>query len=149
MALVRQDFTIEQGSSFILQFDLQDDTDSAIKTVKEDASSPGTFSVGDFEFSMQARLSKFRGTTAAFGVSGSPSLITLNDTEKKGNTMDGFYVFASRPGRVKMVLTPSTTAGVKHGKYFYDIEVRETKATGTEVTKALIGRMSIEAEATK
>jgi hypothetical protein len=47
------------------------------------------------------------------------------------------------------VISSDTTASLKHGKYFYDIEVVQTKASGVEVTKALSGRMDIEAEATK
>lgn len=148
MALARQDFTIDQGSSFILQFDLFDDNGTALKTVKEVAGSIGTFELGSFSFSMEARKTKYRGVTAALGLSGSPTLISLNDSIDKGNTVDGFYVFANRPGRVKMVLTPQTTAAIKHGKYFYDVEVIETITGGTEVTKALLGRMSVEAETT-
>ena len=149
MALARQDFTVDQGSSFILQFDLLDDNNVPLKTVVEDSQSLGTFSLGDFSFSMQGRITKYRGATAAFGITGSPTLITLNDVDSTGNTVDGFYVFANRPGRVKMVMTHETTSALKHGKYFYDIEVSETKTGGTEVTKALIGRMTIDAEATK
>jgi len=146
MALASRDFTIEQGSTFVLQFNLLDDDGYPLKTVVE--SSPGIHAIGKFSFAMKCRKSKYGGLTATLlDISGVTMLGTAASSED-GYTRDGFYVFAGTPGKVKFVISSTTTSSVKYGRHDYDIEVVETKTNGVENTKGFVGKMTFEAEAT-
>ena len=146
MALATRDFTIEQGSTFILQFNLLDDYGYPLKTVVEP--SAGTYAIGKFSFAMKCRKSKYGGLTATLlDISGVTMLGTAASSED-GYTRDGFYVFAGTPGKVKFVISSTTTSSVKYGRHDYDIEVVETKTNGVENTKGFVGKMTFEAEAT-
>ena len=146
MALASRDFTIEQGSTFVLQFNLLDDDGYPLKTVIEP--SAGIYAIGKFSFAMKCRKSKYGGLTATLlDISGVTMLGTAASSED-GYTRDGFYVFAGTPGKVKFVISSTTTSSVKYGRHDYDIEVVETKTNGVENTKGFVGKMTFEAEAT-
>ena len=146
MALALRDFTIEQGSTFVLQFNLLDDYGYPLKTVIE--SSPGVYGIGKFSFAMKCRKSKYGGLTATLlDISGVTMLGTAASSED-GHTRDGFYVFAGTPGKVKFVISAPTTSVVKYGRHDYDIEIIESKTSGVENTKGFVGKMIFEAEAT-
>jgi hypothetical protein len=141
MALENRDFTIEQGSSFILQFDLTDDDGNSLGTVVNNA-------LGSFSFAMNCRRSKYGGLTLPLvDISGVTMLGTAASSDQ-GNTRDGFYVYQGLPGRIKFVLSSPTTAAMKFGMHDYEIEVRETKTSGTQYTKAMGGKMTVLAEST-
>ena len=145
MALKSQDFTIEKGSSFILEFELTKDDDTALELAK--LNGYNTYELKDYTFRTQFRKSKYRGITAVYALS-TTNLLQIGD-EQIGRTADGFYVLASKPGYVRFVLSPATTASIKYGDYFYDIEVVRGTTGNYEVTKAISGRMSIQEEVTK
>lgn len=146
MALASRDFTIEQGSTFVLQFNLLDDDGYPLKTVVEPSS--GIHAIGNFSFAMKCRKSKYGGSTATLlDISGVTMLGTAALSDD-GYTRDGFYVFAGTPGKVKFVMSSATTSSVKYGRHDYDIEVIETKTGGIENTKGFVGKMNFEAEAT-
>ena len=145
MALTNQDFTIEKGASFILEFELTKDDGTSLELAK--LNGYNSYELKDYSFRTQFRKSKYRGITAIYTMS-TTNLLQI-DEEQMGRTTDGFYVIASKPGYVRFVLTPSTTASIKYGDYFYDIEVVRGTTGNYEVTKALSGRMSIQEEATK
>ena len=145
MALMEQDFTIDQGSSFILEFNLQDDANGFLP-LTIDSATTGTSQIGKYTFRTKFRKSKYRGN-AMFSLS--TMNILQNATEDtRGRTADGFYVFAEHPGKVRMVISPATTSSMKYGKYFYDIEIVSGLSGSYEVIKALGGRMNINAEVT-
>jgi hypothetical protein len=146
MALMEQDFTIDQGSSFILEFNLQDDANGFLPLTTSNSAIPGTSQIGRYTFRTKFRKSKYRGDVM---FSLSTMNILQNATEDtRGRIADGFYVFAEHPGKVRMVISPATTSSMKYGKYFYDIEVVSGLAGSYEVIKALGGRMNINAEVT-
>lgn len=145
MALASRDFTIDQGSTFLLQFTLTDDDGIAIPTVTGGTASP---QIGKFSFGMKCLRSKYGGLTGSLLNISGVTMLGLSASSDAGNTRDGFYVFAGVPGKVKMVISSSTTAAVKYGRHDYDVEVSETKTSGTEVTKAFVGKMTFIAEAT-
>lgn len=147
MALVDQDFTVDQGSTFILQFDLKNDDNTPLVTTTTNQYTAQT-SATNFSLRTKIRKSKYGAATLLLGVTANYVLQT-NSNETDGNTVDGFYFDGENLGRIKFVLSSSTTAALKHGKYFYDIEVVETKGAKTEVTKAFSGKLDIEAEVTK
>jgi hypothetical protein len=146
MALASRDFSIEQGSTFVLQFNLLDDYGYPLKTVTE--TSPGSYAIGKFSFAMKCRKSKYSGLTATLlDISGVTMLGTAASSDD-GHTRDGFYVFAGTPGKVKFVISSPTTSSVKYGRHDYDIEIIETKTTGVENIRGFVGKMTFEAEAT-
>jgi len=147
MALVDQDFTVEQGSSFIMEFNLLNDDSTALNLVVPTANEVNTFDLGRYSFRMNFRKSKYRGTSA-YGISNT-SVIQVGDEDTEGRTADGFYVIANSTGKVRMVMKPASTAGIKHGKYFFDIEAVAGTTGFQEVTKVIAGRFEVTAEATK
>jgi hypothetical protein len=146
MALVDQDFTVDQGSTFILQFDLKKDDNTPLVTTTTDQYA-ALSSLTNFLLRMKIRKSKYGTATLVLGITGN-YVLQSNVDSTTGNTVDGFYFDSENLGRVKFVMSSETTADMKSGKYFYDIEVVETKGTGTEVTKAFSGRLDVDAEVT-
>jgi hypothetical protein len=146
MALVDQDFTVDQGSTFILQFDLKKDDNTPLVTTTTDQYAVLS-SLTNFLLRMKIRKSKYGTATLVLGITGN-YVLQSNVDSTTGNTVDGFYFDSENLGRVKFVMSSETTADMKSGKYFYDIEVVETKGTGTEVTKAFSGRLDVDAEVT-
>lgn len=146
MALVDQDFTVDQGSTFILQFDLKKDDGTPLVTTTTDQYAYYS-SLTNFLLRMKIRKSKYGSATLVLGITGN-YVLQSNVDSTTGNTVDGFYFDSENLGRVKFVMSSETTADIKAGKYFYDIEVVETKGTGTEVTKAFSGRLDVDAEVT-
>jgi hypothetical protein len=146
MALVEQDFLVEQGSTFILQFDLKKDDDTALTTTQTNQYTT-IATTTDISLGMKVRKTKYGTNTPILGITYN-AVLQSNVESTQGNTVDGFYFDSENQGRVKFVISSTTTASLKYGKYFYDIEVIQTKGSGTEVTKALSGRVEIEAEAT-
>ena len=146
MALLEQDFTVEQGSSFIMEFELLNDDKTPLGLVVGSTGGVNTFDLGKYSFRMNFRKSKYRGTSA-YGLS-STSVIQVGDEDTDGRTADGFYVIANSTGKVRMVMSPPSTAGIKHGKYFFDIEAVAGSTGFEEVTKVISGRFAVTAEAT-
>ena len=140
MALASRDFTVEQGTSFILQFNLLDDYGCPLHTVNG-------LTMGNYSFSMTCRRSKYGGITANLLYVTGVTLLGPSASVDAGNTRDGFYVFANNPGQVKFVLSSNSTASVKYGRHDYDIDVVETKASGLERTRLFVGKMTFDAEA--
>lgn len=145
MALQEQDFTIEKGSTFILEFQLTKDDGAALELAKLNAYNQ--YGLGNYSFRTKFRKTKYKSGNPAYSQS-SVSVLQI-DEEQLGRTGDGFYVIASKPGFVRFTMSPASTASIKHGKYFYDIEVVEGTTGNYQITKALTGRMSIEEEVTK
>lgn len=145
MALQEQDFTIEKGSTFILEFQLTKDDGTALELAKLNAYNQ--YGIGNYSFRTKFRKTKYKSGNPAYSLS-TVDVLQIDD-EQLGRTADGFYVIASKPGFVRFTMSPASTASIKHGKYFYDIEVVEGVTGNYQITKALAGRISIEEEVTK
>lgn len=142
MALAIRDFSIEQGSTFILQFDLKDDDGIPLQTVSGS-------SIGNYSFRMKCIRSKYGGLTGNLLNISTNTLLESNSSPDFGNSADGFYLFSDHPGRVKFVISDTTTSSIKYGRHDYDIEIVNTKiGGGIEVTKVFVGKMTFTAEAT-
>jgi hypothetical protein len=146
MALALQDFSIEQGSTFVLQFDLKKDDGTALPTIGA-TGNPVNFVQGNYSFRMKMRKSKYRGNTAALSISNT-TVLGLNSPSYAGFTADGFYLVSPTIGRVRLVLSAETTAALKYGDYAYDIEAVDSSSGAEEVTKVLLGKLEVIAEAT-
>jgi hypothetical protein len=151
MALDVRDFTIEQGASFILEFELKRDDNTPLGLTTPTANGVNTYDLGTYSFRMKLRRTKYGCLTClhatAYSLS-SNSVIQVGDDDTEGRTADGFYVIAGTPGKVRLTVNPSSTGAIKHGKYFYDIEAVSGTTGSYEVTKVLSGRMVVNAEAT-
>ena len=151
MALTVQDFTIEQGASFILEFELKKDDDTPLGLMTASPNGVNTYDLGIYSFRMKLRKTKYGCLTCIGAVAYSLSengIIQVGDDDTEGLTADGFYVIAGTPGKVRLTINPTSTAAIKYGKYFYDIEAVSGTTGSFEVTKVLSGRMVVNAEAT-
>jgi hypothetical protein len=146
MALYAQDFTIDQGSSFILQFQLTDDNNNPLALAVADPLRPGMFLTNNYFFRAKIKKTKYRTGSEYFDIAAN-SLLQPGNREG-GEATDGFYIISEDKGTAKMVISAASTAGIKYGKWYYDIEVVQTKGGGLEVTKVLTGRINIEREVT-
>jgi maltoporin len=146
MALYAQDFTIEQGSSFILQFQLTDDNNKPLQLAVADPLRPGSFLTNNYFFRARIKKTKYRSGSDYFDIAAN----TLLQPGKRdnGEATDGFYIISEEQGTAKMVISAASTADIKYGKWYYDIEVVQTKGGGLEVTKVLSGRINVEREVT-
>lgn len=140
MALETRDFTIEQGSSFILQFDLTDDDGNSLGTVANDA-------IGSFSFAMNCRRSKHGGSTLPLVDISGVTMLGTAAGEDDGMTTDGFYVFQGMPGKVMFTMTDATASSLKYGMLIdYEIESRQTKGAAYEATKVMVGKITVVAD---
>lgn len=148
MALFTQDFSVDKGSSFILQFDLKRDDGSQLDTlVGGIGSPPSLYELNTYSFRMKSIISKYGTKTPVLDID-NVSIIQVSEDDNTGNTADGFYLYGSPMGRVKFVISSDTTSTLKYGAYHYDIEVVNTKTGGIEITKALAGKFTVIAEVT-
>lgn len=145
MALVDQDFTIEQGSTFLLEFVLQNDDNSPLALTVQNPNVSNEFLIGDYSFRMKMRKSKYRGTSA-YSLS-STSVLQVGDKDL-GKTADSFYIISEDAGKAWMLISPASTSAIKHGKYFFDIEAVKGSSGSEEVIKVISGKFVVTAEAT-
>jgi hypothetical protein len=143
MALVDQDFSIEKGTSFILEFQLTKDDGNPLPLTSQ--TGYNQYAIGDFSFRTRFCKTKYL-PCASYTLSGTKVLQIGEETT--GKTADGFYILAAKPGYARMVLSPSTTSSLKFGRYFYDIEVVNGNAGRHEVTKVLGGTITFEKDST-
>jgi hypothetical protein len=136
MALETRDFRIEQGTHFILQFDLTEDGGNSLGTVVNNA-------IGSYSFAMNCRRSKHSGSTLSLVNISGVTMLGTGAGADDGTTADGFYVFQSLPGRVMFVMSDATTSLLKHGMLLdYEIEVRDYKGSTYEATKIMVGKIT-------
>lgn len=143
------DFFIEQGSTFVLDFQVFDDQLAPIPLLSESTNDLGSkeYSLDKYTMRMKMRKSKYRspvlyscGTTQTFA---------LQNGVTHSFTQNGIYFVGGSTGYARMVITDATTATFKPGLYFYDIEMVESLNPGTVVSRIGEGRIEIEAESTK
>lgn len=145
MALLEQDFTIEQGSTFLLEFVLRNDDNTPLGLTVQNRNVSNEFLIGEYSFRMKMRKSKYRGTST-YSLSNT-SVLQVGDKDL-GKTADSFYIISEDTGKVWMLISPSSTSAIKHGKYFFDIEAVKGSTASEEVIKVLSGKFVVTAEAT-
>lgn len=148
MAL-QTDLSLEQGSTFVLEFQVFDDELQALNFLTSQANEFGTttYSLDDHRVRMKIRKSKYRdpvlhtiGATANYAFQPGSTL---------GFVQDGFFFLGGNTGFMRLVLSDNTTALFKAGRYFYDIELVRLVDGGEMVSKILSGKIEIEAESTR
>jgi hypothetical protein len=149
MAALNIDFSVEQGSTFVLDFQVFDDLLSPVELLSSAINQSGSVEYSFNQYRLKTRLKRSRYTTPILLGMGT----TMNYITQPGDTAgfytDGFFMIGGQTGQVRMVMSSDTTAAFKAGRYLYDVELIETVGNGTVVSKLLTGKFDIDAEATK
>lgn len=148
MPALNIDLALEQGSTFVLEFQVFDDLLSPIELLEAYVDENGTTKYQFTDFSARMKIKKSKYRTPELYVSGT----TMNYITQPGDTVgfvsDGIFFLGGSTGHMRIVITSDTTATFKAGRYFYDLELVEN-AGGEVVSKLLGGKFEIDAEATK
>lgn len=148
MAL-QTDLALEQGSTFVLEFQVFDDQLEPLDLLDSDINEFGTkiYSLDEYRVRMKIRKSKYREPILhAFG---NTATYVFQPGSTQGFVQDGFFLMGGSTGFMRMVLTADTTASFKAGRYFYDIELVRLVDGGEMVSKIMNGKMEIDAESTR
>ena len=149
MSALHTDLDIEQGSTFVLEFQIFDDQLTAVDllTVSYDETGTKTYNIEDFSARMKIKKSKYRDTILyTCGLTGN---FVTQPTSTQGFVQDGIFFMGGNTGFARLVITAATTATFKYGKHFYDVELVENIGSDEVVTKILKGVLNISAESTK
>ena len=138
------DLSLEQGSTFVLEFQVFDDELQPLDMLNSAIGGTGSlvYSLDKHTMRMKIKKSKYRD----------PVLFTLGSTAtyafQPGSTLgfvqDGFFFLGGGTGSVRLVLSADTTATFKSGRYFYDMELVRGVSGGE-----LVSKIMIEAESTR
>lgn len=148
MAL-QTDLSVEQGSTFVLEFQVFNDELQPLDFLNNSINQFGTtvYSLDDYRLRMKIRKSKYRDPVLhSFG---NTATYVFQPGSTQGFVQDGFFFLGGSTGFMRMVLTADTTATFKAGRYFYDIELVRLVDGGEIVSKIMNGKMEIDAESTK
>lgn len=149
MAALATDLSIEQGSTFVLEFQVFDEDLNAVNFLQASVNEFGTvvYSLTDYAARMKIRKSKYNDTVIY--TSGTTANYVSQPGRTGGFVQDGIFFIGGNTGFIRVVITSDTTDGFKSGRYFYDMELVRT-ANGSEiVSKILAGKVDIEAESTR
>jgi hypothetical protein len=149
MPSLNTDLSVEQGSTFVLEFQVFNDELQPLSLLTPSTNEFGTliYSLDDYSVRMKIRKSKYRD----------PILFTVGTTmtyvfqpgSTQGFVQDGVFFVGGSTGFMRLVLTADTTATFKGGRYFYDMELVQNVSGGEIVSKLLSGKMEVEAESTR
>lgn len=148
MPAINKDLSLEQGSTFVLEFQVFTDELEPLSMLNSTTNEFGTkiYSLDDYRVRMKIKKSKYRD----------PVLFTLDDTETyiaqpgstQGFVQNGIFLLGGNTGFMRMVINSDTTTTFKAGRYFYDVELIQLVDGGEIVSKLLSGKFEIEAEST-
>jgi hypothetical protein len=149
MPALHTDLSVEQGSTFVLEFQVFTDELQPLSLLTSEINAFGTlvYSIDDYNVRMKIRKSKYRD----------PILFTIGTTmtyafqpgSTQGFVQNGVFLLGGATGFMRLVLTADTTAAFKAGRYFYDMELVQNVSGGEIVSKLLSGKMEVEAESTR
>jgi len=148
MPALNNDLSLEQGSTFVLEFQVFTDDLQPLSILNSSINEFGTlvYSLDDYRARMKIKKSKYRD----------PVLFTLGSTatqvfqpgSTQGFVQDGIFFLGGNPGFMRMVISSDTTTTFKAGRYFYDVELVQLVDGGEIVSKLMAGKFEIEAEST-
>jgi len=149
MAALNVDLTIEQGSTFVLEFQVFDDLLEPLSLLDSSINELGIreYSIADYNMRMKIKRSRYRDPELY--VSGTAANYVIQPVSSLGFTADGIYFVGGQTGFVRLVISAETTASFKAGRYFYDLELIKNIGNHEIVSKLLDGKLEIDAEATK
>ena len=144
MPSMNVDYRIEQGSTFVLEFQVFDDELVPLDFLTYNGS---IYSLGPYRMRMKIRRTKYRDSTVF--TCGTTQNFVLQPGDTHEFTTDGFYFLGGNTGIARLVVTSDTSNGFKPASHFYDIELVKTLAGGDVVSKLMDGRIDLDAETTK
>jgi hypothetical protein len=149
MASLNIDLVGEQGSTFVLEFQIFDDLLNPIQLLSSRINSFGSteYFLNKYRVRMKIKKSKYRSPELYSATTGQNFVIQPNDSIAYATS--GIYFIGGTTGFMRMVMTSSTTEIFKSGRYFYDVELVENIDGYEVVSKLLEGKFEIDAEATK
>jgi hypothetical protein len=149
MPSLNTDLSIEQGSTFVLEFQVFNDLLEVVNLLDVAINEQGNreYSINEFNARMKIKKSKYR--SPELYVCGTTSNFVVQPGSAAGYTQDGIYFVGGQTGFMRVVMTAATTATFKAGRYFYDLELVQNIGNYEVVAKLLDGKMEIDAEATK
>lgn len=148
MPALNNDLSIEQGSTFVLEFQVFTEDLQPLSLLNSSINDFGStvYSLDDYRVRMKIKKSKYRD----------PVLFTLGNTAtyvfQPGSTLgfvqDGIFFLGGSTGFMRMVISSNTTTTFKAGRYFYDVELVQLVDGGEIASKLMAGKFEIEAEST-
>jgi hypothetical protein len=149
MAALSIDLTAEQGSTFVLEFQVFDDLLTPIQMLSSSIDENGTlqYALDNYRLRMKIRRSKF--TSPILYSAGTTANFVTQPGSVDGFTTDGFAHIGGATGFVRMIISSDTSSTFKGGRYFYDVELVELVGSDEIVSKLLDGKFEVAAEATK
>lgn len=148
MPALNNDLSIEQGSTFVLEFQVFTEDLQPLSLLNSSINDFGrtVYSLDDYRVRMKIKKSKYRD----------PVLFTLGNTAtyvfQPGSTLgfvqDGIFFLGGSTGFMRMVISSNTTTTFKAGRYFYDVELVQLVDGGEIASKLMAGKFEIEAEST-
>jgi hypothetical protein len=144
MASLNADYRIEQGSTFVLEFQVFDDDLLPVDMLSYDGT---TYSLGDYRLRMKIKRTKYRDSLVySCGITQN---FVIQPSETHQFTTDGFYFLGGSTGMVRFVITADTTIGFKAANHLYDVELVKDMGNGTITSKLMMGKIDLDAESTR
>lgn len=149
MAALNADLTVEQGSTFVLEFQVFNDLLDAVSLLTSSVNDDGTltYSLDKYRARMKIKKSKYR--TPVLYSCGTTMNYVVQPGSTAGFVTDGIFFIGGATGFMRIVITANTSEDFKGGRYFYDLEFVEMAGSSEIVSKLLDGKFEVEAEATK
>lgn len=149
MAALNADLTIEQGSTFVLEFQVFDDLLDPVSLLSSSINDSGTriYALDKYRARMKIKKSKYR--SPVLYSSGTTMNYVVQTGSTSGFVTDGIFFVGGATGFMRIVITSNTSDDFKGGRYFYDLELVELMGSSEIVSKLLDGKFEVEAEATK
>jgi hypothetical protein len=149
MPSLSTDLSVEQGSTFVLEFQVFDEELNPLEFLSSSINQFGTkvYSLSDYRARMKIRRSKY--TNSVIYTCGTTSNFVTQPGSTLGFVTDGIYFVGGSTGFMRVVMTADTTDSFKAGRHFYDIELVQSVTGGNIVNKILSGKVEIEAESTR
>lgn len=148
MPALNIDLALEQGSTFVLEFQVFDDELNPLELLESYVDENGTTKYQFTDFSARMKIKKSKYRTSELYSSGTTMTYITQPGSTAGFISDGIFFLGGSTGHMRIVITSDTTTSFKPGRYFYDLELVES-ADGEIVSKLLGGKFEIDAEATK
>jgi hypothetical protein len=148
MASLNADYSIEQGSTFVLEFQIFDEELQPVNLLASTSDISGTtYSLDSYRMRMKIRRTKYRDSLMFF--CGTTQNYVVQPTDENVEfTQDGFYFLGGTAGIVRVVISSNSTGTMKACNYFYDIEMVKSITGGSVVSKLMSGKIDFDAETT-
>jgi hypothetical protein len=148
MAALSMDLEMEQGSTFVLDFQVFDDQLDPLAVITPYIATDGSTQYESTNYSARMKIKRSKYRDPVLYYNGTTMNYIVQPGATAGFVSDGIFFVGGTTGSMRIVITADTTATFKSGRYFYDLELVKTVDDGEVVSKLLEGKFEVEAEAT-